>query len=480
MHFLSHYSELGPGLLPQALNSVSVTDAGPPAERKGRRLIDDVPLKGLTTLQLANHPLWSAGEDFCGFRGFEHTRTPVDSFVTISRIPNLSRSSSPRLVQTRQPSFTPLEGNTYLKTENKRLKRELEYLRGAVAALCNQACSMHALIKLREITKAVPKFDGHNISVSPFARVGRLKRSVERKIKEESLDAFICGLLSDYRTALRFERYIDFSLALICLLRIDKQIKDEARRNASPTFRSRVANVGPIKDITVCRHCSKQGHQEDNCWRKNKHNDLNSSNRNSPDSPKSPPKSGKRRNNRCNYCKNMGYWKHKCRKLKFHDEKRKKQNQGNNEKLTGTVTLMIDTGAEINLIKDNVLRKTTKTIATKTVQLTGISPDRHTTLGTAKIHIFGEDITFYLVEENFPIQSNGILGTEFLQSKSATIDSINGCLKFRQWPKDNSVVLRKYLRSVTNITNLLLLCREHQSQRGIYPSFATSTWSLRW
>ncbi|KAI4473920.1 hypothetical protein M0804_015104 [Polistes exclamans] len=93
---------------------------------------------------------------------------------------------------------------------------------------------------------------------------------------------------------------------------------------------------------------------------------------------------------------------------------------------------MIDAGAEINLIKSNVLRKSTETDATETVQLTGISQDRHSTLGTAKVRIFGEDVKFQLVEENFPIQSNGILGTEFLQSKSATIDYTSGCLKFRE------------------------------------------------
>ncbi|KAI4473711.1 hypothetical protein M0804_015215 [Polistes exclamans] len=67
---------------------------------------------------------------------------------------------------------------------------------------------------------------------------------------------------------------------------------------------------------------------------------------------------------------------------------------------------MIDTGAEINLIKSNVLRKSTETDATETVQLTGISQDRHSTLGTAKVRIFGEDVKFHLVEEDFPIQSN--------------------------------------------------------------------------
>ncbi|KAI4485281.1 hypothetical protein M0804_006786 [Polistes exclamans] len=59
-----------------------------------------------------------------------------------------------------------------------------------------------------------------------------------------------------------------------------------------------------------------------------------------------------------------------------------------------------------------------------------MSQDRHSTLSTAKVRIFGEDVKFPLVEKNFLIQSNGILGTEFLYLKSATIDYTSSCLKF--------------------------------------------------
>ncbi|KAI4474792.1 hypothetical protein M0804_014668 [Polistes exclamans] len=491
----------------------------------------------------------SISEDFGGFRGFKRSRTPVDSFITISRTLNLSPSDSPRPIPPRQTIVTPLPNSYDLKTENERLKRELDLLRGAVAASRPSSPfprTTNASVKLREIVEAIPRFDSHNISVTQFARgckraldslpaccsaetetsltrllisklnghayvvvedlkitkveqlidrlknaflpahgtnyyrgqlatefkkpkehvldyfsrvcsltqsiideeskqVGRLERSVERKIEEEGLDAFIRGLPSDYRTALRFERYTDFSSALICLLRIDKQIQEDAKRTASPTYGSRVANIRQIKEIMVCNHCKKQGHKENKCWLKRKSGrNLPSPSNSSNKSVKQREEPGKRRKGSCGgrtpfplsqTASKVSAAKTgtvAIRQIKYEPVNKAPCVTGTFQELTGTVTLMIDTGAEINLIKSNVLRKSTETDATETVRLTGISQDRHSTLGTAKVRLFGEDVKFHLVEENFPFQSNGILGTEFLQSVSATIDYTSGCLKFRE------------------------------------------------
>lgn len=91
---------------------------------------------------------------------------------------------------------------------------------------------------------------------------------------------------------------------------------------------------------------------------------------------------------------------------------------------------MLDTGAEINLLKLNRIRRTAQTNTTETVYMTGISADRLTTLGTVNIRIFGELVKFHLVPKLFPIEADGILGTEFLKSKSATIDYFSQSLKF--------------------------------------------------
>ncbi|KAI4475668.1 hypothetical protein M0804_014164 [Polistes exclamans] len=437
----------------------------------------------------------SMGEDFDGFREFERSRTPVDSFITIPRTSNLSQSSSPRPVLPRQTTITPLQGSIDLKTENEQQKRELDYLRGAVAESRPPSPlprTMNTLIKLREITESIPNFDGKNIWVTQFTRtfkraldslpacytpetetsltrllisklnghayvvvenlkitkhvlgyfsrvrdltqsiideeskqIGRLERSAERKIEEEGLDVFIRGLPSDYRIALRFEKYTDFSTALICLLQIDKQILEDAKRSASSTFKSRVTNIRKITEIIFCGHCKKQGRRENNCWLKTKSAEpgkrqegFGGGNTPFPFSQSASENSAAKTGTVV------------IRQIKYEPVNKSLFVTGTSQELTGIVTLMIDTGAEINLLKANILRETTKIDATETVQLTGISQDRHSTLGTAMVRIFKEDVKFHLVEENFPILSNVILGTEFQQSKFATIYYTKRSLKF--------------------------------------------------
>ncbi|KAI4476893.1 hypothetical protein M0804_013220 [Polistes exclamans] len=190
--------------------------------------------------------------------------------------------------------------------------------------------------KLRELIEQVPNFDGHNVPVTQFTRACRraleslpanfsaemktsltrlllskfcshaylvieglrinksildettessvhVERRVELAIEREGLDALIRGLPRDYKTALKFEYFSNFDEILICLLKIDKQIKeedskmgilrtdgqvkDDKKGNVSPTFRNRVANIRQIKESIVCEHCHKLGHKGDDCFR---------------------------------------------------------------------------------------------------------------------------------------------------------------------------------------------------------------------
>ncbi|KAI4475835.1 hypothetical protein M0804_014053 [Polistes exclamans] len=131
-----------------------------------------------------------------------------------------------------------------------------------------------------------------------------VERRVEWAIEREGLDAPIRGLPRDYKTALKFEYYRNFDEILICLLKIDKQIKeedskmgilrndrqvkDDKKRNASSKFRNRVANIRQIKEKIVCEHCHKPGHKGGDCFREAV----------------------------CNYCRKQGYPENRCFKKK--------------------------------------------------------------------------------------------------------------------------------------------------------------------
>ncbi|KAI4472376.1 hypothetical protein M0802_016886 [Mischocyttarus mexicanus] len=77
------------------------------------------------------------------------------------------------------------------------------------------------------------------------------------------------------------------------------------------------------------------------------------------------------------------------------------------------------------------MKLSTQTDTTDVLQLAGISTERRNSLGTSVIRMYGEDILIYLVEENFPIQSDCILGNEFLGSRSAKIYYTLRCLNYR-------------------------------------------------
>ncbi|KAI4473632.1 hypothetical protein M0802_016014 [Mischocyttarus mexicanus] len=101
-----------------------------------------------------------------------------DSFPTVgfdSSVELELREEEILPAQRQRTSSTNIENNDGLKAEIKYLRRELQSLRRLVPAPQLQPpspvpCTVHASFKLSEITETIPKFDGHNISVSQFAR----------------------------------------------------------------------------------------------------------------------------------------------------------------------------------------------------------------------------------------------------------------------------------------------------------------------
>ncbi|KAI4472596.1 hypothetical protein M0802_016664, partial [Mischocyttarus mexicanus] len=90
---------------------------------------------------------------------------------------------------------------------------------------------------------------------------------------------------------------------------------------------------------------------------------------------------------------------------------------------------MIDTGADINLMKLKSLAKKSTFNKNDIVQLTGISPEKLSTLGSLDLIIYGEKTTFHVVNNDFPIFADGILGNEFLRSIPTNIDYIKEVLR---------------------------------------------------
>ena len=89
--------------------------------------------------------------------------------------------------------------------------------------------------------------------------------------------------------------------------------------------------------------------------------------------------------------------------------------------LKGSAEFMIDTGSDLNLIKEYCVNSRTWVNRNRIYNLVGISPEIIPTKGGIKTRINGIETDFHIVPNNFPISQNGILGMTFLKHQGATL-----------------------------------------------------------
>ena len=78
------------------------------------------------------------------------------------------------------------------------------------------------------------------------------------------------------------------------------------------------------------------------------------------------------------------------------------------------INFLVDTGAKPNLIKEKYILNKETINPYELLQLSGITQDRVHTLGTTILTVFNFPITFNIVNNDFPIEQDGILGRDFL------------------------------------------------------------------
>ena len=76
--------------------------------------------------------------------------------------------------------------------------------------------------------------------------------------------------------------------------------------------------------------------------------------------------------------------------------------------------MMIDTGAVPNIIKIDAVKQL-EINQTKHIQLSGISKEMVSTLGEVNLSILDYDTTFQAVPDDFPLESDGLIGVEFIE-----------------------------------------------------------------
>lgn len=91
-----------------------------------------------------------------------------------------------------------------------------------------------------------------------------------------------------------------------------------------------------------------------------------------------------------------------------------------------TSSFLVDTGADISIIKQSYVQEINKS---ELINITGITSGTDSTIGTTKLKLFKNntvfDMTFHVVSDNFPIPTNGLLGVDFFKKFSAIINYNN-------------------------------------------------------
>lgn len=82
----------------------------------------------------------------------------------------------------------------------------------------------------------------------------------------------------------------------------------------------------------------------------------------------------------------------------------------------------MDSGSGPNIIKRNSVAPDTAVDKNEILRLSGITTHHVTTLGQALIDILGYPVAFHLVENDFPIPQNGILGSDFFKQFQAKVN----------------------------------------------------------
>lgn len=93
------------------------------------------------------------------------------------------------------------------------------------------------------------------------------------------------------------------------------------------------------------------------------------------------------------------------------------------------IKFMINTGSEINIIKCDSVKTGIKINKEDVIKVSGITSSHIKTTGSLVVNLFGKPIRFYVVETTFPIEQNGILGSEFLKAVGANVSYTQQCVK---------------------------------------------------
>ncbi|CAH2098978.1 unnamed protein product [Euphydryas editha] len=241
-------------------------------------------------------------------------------------------------------------------------------------------------------------------------------------LKKQALNIFISGLLPQLHILLKSQKPSTFEDAVSIAISEEQEIKSRQEMSARQYYNTGIKkctncnklnhlahqcrNQPMIRQmytnqtnnhIPTCFYCKKKGHISKECW----NNPNNSNNSHSP------------QNN--NFNRSNNNWNYSNRNNR-QTNNRSNENRNLNSK-----------GAEVTLIKITSLESQTLLYEDKKIKLKGIDKDARPTDTIGYVHLtfeIGDNRvyhTLHVVPDNFPIQCDGVIGSDFLSKTDSII-----------------------------------------------------------
>ncbi|XP_071580550.1 uncharacterized protein [Temnothorax nylanderi] len=334
-------------------------------------------------------------------------------------------------------------GMTHLQLEFNSLKRKL----GKSAQEFGRRVEKLA----RELYEAMEEGQGHS---------QEQQKAILDSIKMQALHNFQIGLHDDIKMIVRAQRYQTLQEAITGASAEEKNAGIQCHkcgetghygrdcrtsRHANRFSLPKANQPGGINTIE-CTYCKRTRHKREECWSLNGRPDTERSSRSKTDAPKKAPVNGlkvrkkKSRETSDESSSSSGSEederprKNKARAAK---EYQVSQITGKHnihtlnlitlpiqEAKKGKTNFLLDSGAILTLIKVGNLKGDTM-VREKRLTLTGVTGHKIHTLGKIKatVDLGNQKIrhTMYVVEDDFPIDYEGILGNDFLTKRKAVI-----------------------------------------------------------
>ncbi|VVC26736.1 Integrase, catalytic core,Macro domain,Retropepsins,Zinc finger, CCHC-type,Ribonuclease H- [Cinara cedri] len=280
---------------------------------------------------------------------------------------------------------------------------------------------------VRKYATKVEKLLHELCNVSTKDKTSSDAKAIHNYIKETTLTIYIEGLPSSIRGVVKSKNRPTLEEAIKYSLEEEKiyQSNKGTQRllNNKPNYRY---------DSKYCKNCRKSNHNTNECRYGNHNVDTGQQNKQSKGFNNQRNQNTKQVS--CIYCKKFGHTIEICYKKKNADSR--KESQGNPstsgnakesvKKGIRIANLLIDTGADLNIIKINVLQDDVMVSDSKIYKLQGISDQLVSTLGSTTLNVSINnkvyETEFHVVNSNFPINGDGILGNPFLKDNQMLID----------------------------------------------------------